>query len=166
MGCPREDDSDELIVAYVASTLAQEQRTELERHLRSCVRCRELAEAQRVVWSALDAWPPSSVGSNFDEKLFRRIAMEERRVRWGRLWPGNLPWRPAVPVAVACGALIAAFLLKSPTVHMEPQSQPNPKIEQVEHALDDMDMLKQLKRGECSRQGKSLGEDLGGLGCA
>jgi len=147
MGCPIEDDGgDELILAYTARTLAPQQQVELERHLESCASCRELAEAQRQVWSALDAWSPATVSGNFDERLFRRIENEEQKVWWRRLVPLSWSWRPAVPAAVACAALMAAFLLKSPALLPETQSesQPQLEIEQVEHALDDMDMLKQL----------------------
>jgi anti-sigma factor RsiW len=143
MGCPIEgDEGEELILAYGARTLAPEQQIELERHLETCGSCREKAEAQRAVWSALDAWTPTVVSPNFDERLFRRIASEEQSAWWQRLIAVNWSWRPAVPVAVACAALIAAFLLKSPALRTE--AQPKLQIEQVEHALDDMDMLKQL----------------------
>jgi anti-sigma factor RsiW len=147
MGCPTEDDEgEELILAYGARTLAPEQQIELERHLETCGSCREKAEAQRAVWSALDEWVPTVVSPNFDERLFRRIASEEQSAWWRRLIAVNWSWRPAVPVAMACAALIAAFLLKSPALRTELQSEAQPKlqIEQVEHALDDMDMLKQL----------------------
>ena len=147
MGCPTEDDEgEELILAYGARTLAPEQQIELERHLETCGSCREKAEAQRAVWSALDEWLPTVVSPNFDERLFRRIASEEQSAWWRRLFSVNWSWRPAVPAAMACAALIAAFLLKSPALRTEPQSEAQPKlqIEQVEHALDDMDMLKQL----------------------
>jgi hypothetical protein len=147
MGCPIGDDGgDELIVAYGARTLAPQQQVELERHLESCARCREVVEAQLTVWSALDAWTLTAVSSNFDQMLFRRIENEERKAWWRRLLPGTWSWRPAVPVGVACAALVAAFLLKNPTLlpEMQPQPQPKIEIEQVEHALDDMDMLKQL----------------------
>lgn len=147
MGCPiRDDGGDELILAYGARTLAPQQQVELERHLESCASCREVAEAQRTVWSALDAWTPATVSWNFDERLFRRIENEEKKVWWRRLSPVSWSWRPAVPVAAACAALMAAFLLKSPVLFPEtqPQSPPKLEIEQVEHALDDMDMLKQL----------------------
>ncbi len=147
MGCPIEDDGGgELILAYGARTLAPQQQVELERHLESCASCRELAEAQRTVWSALDAWTPTAVSWNFDERLFRRIENEQQSAWWRRLLPVNWSWRPAVPVGVASAALIAAFLLKNPALLPDTQSQPQPKleIEQVEHALDDMDMLKQL----------------------
>jgi hypothetical protein len=145
MGCPVEDGSGaELIVAYSARTLAPEQEAEFERHLASCAKCRELAEAQRKVWSALDAWPSMTVSSNFDERLFQRIAKEEKGTWWSWL-PGNWSWRKAAPVGVACAALIAAFLLKSPLLpESQSQSQPRLQIEQVEHALDDMEMLKQF----------------------
>jgi anti-sigma factor RsiW len=147
MVCPIEGgDGAELIVAYGARTLAPDKEAELERHLSSCAKCRELAAAQRAVWSALDAWPPVAVSSNFDEKLYGRIAMEEQRAWWRGFAPANWGWRPAVPVAVACTAIIAAFLLKDSVLHRAAPSQNEPKlqIEQVEHALDDMDMLKQL----------------------
>jgi anti-sigma factor RsiW len=147
MGCPIEDDGgDELIVAYGARTLAPQQQVELERHLESCATCREMVEAQLTVWSALDAWKPAGVSRNFDERLFRRIEIEEQKAWWRRVLPVTWSWRPAVPVGVACAALVAAFLLKDPALlpETQPQSQPKLEIEQVEHALDDMDMLKEL----------------------
>jgi anti-sigma factor RsiW len=148
MGCPVEDGSGaELIVAYSARTLAPDREAEFERHLALCAKCRELAEAQRKVWLALDAWRSITVSSNFDERLFQRIANEEKGARWSWL-PGNWSWRAAAPVGVACAALIAAFLLKNPVLpESQSQSQPKLQIEQVEHALDDMEMLKQLGVG-------------------
>ncbi len=147
MGCPVEDaEGEELILAYGANTLAPEQQIELERHLETCASCRERAEAQRAVWRALDEWRPTVVSPDFDERLFRRIGSEQQGAWWQRLFSVNWSWRPAVPVAAACAALVAAFLLKSPALRTEPQSEQPPKlqIEQVEHALDDMEMLKQL----------------------
>lgn len=151
MGCPVEDGTGaELIVAYGARKLDPEQESELERHLTLCPSCRELAQAQRAVWSALDAWPSIAVSPNFDELVFHRIANEQQRTPftgWLRRWlPARWSWRPVVPVGAACAALIAAFLLKSPVLQpLTPsENQPKLQIEQVEHALDDMDMLKQL----------------------
>jgi len=145
MGCPIEDDGGaELILAYVANTLTPQQHIDLERHLGICASCRERAEAQRVVWTALEAWPPTVVSPDFDERLFRRIANEQPGAWWRQLSPVN--WRSTLPVAVACAALFAAFLMKNPAVRPDGQAEPQPKlqIEQVEHALDDMEMLKQL----------------------
>jgi hypothetical protein len=43
-----------------------------------------------------------------------------------------------------CAALAAMLLLRTPDPAPLPQVQPALQIEQVEHALDDMDMLNQL----------------------
>ena len=146
MGCHVEDDGDELIIAYGARALDPEQQRKLEQHLKLCARCRELAEAQRAVWSALEAWPTTVVSENFDERLYRRIALERQNSGWRSWFPASWSMRPAVPVGVACAALIAAFLLKDPALRPLPQSSihPKPAIEKVEQALDDMEMLTQL----------------------
>jgi anti-sigma factor RsiW len=142
MECPIEDGSgEELMVAYCARTLDPEREARLERHLGSCAKCRDLARAQRELWSMLDAWPKVTVPASFDDRLFQRITREESRAPWRDWLSTNWSWRPAVPVGVACAALVAAFLLKTPAVRPEP---PKPQIEQVEHALDDMEMLSQL----------------------
>lgn len=136
----------EVIVGYVARTLDAEVDSEFRRHLGTCSACREAIAAQEAVWSALDAWQPIPVSADFDRKLFRRVAEQER----GRWWRGlELPrwwWRPAMPVAAACALLIGAFVLQypAPKIAQEAQTQPKLEIEQVEHALDDMDLLKQL----------------------
>jgi anti-sigma factor RsiW len=147
MECPLENSSGaELMVAYGAGALSPETEAALETHLAVCVKCREMAAAQKAVWSALDVWTPVPVSANFDQQLYQRIAAEERGAWWRRLFRANWSWRPAMPVAAACAVLIAAFLLKSPAPKEQPQSENPPKlqIEQVEHALDDIDMLKQL----------------------
>lgn len=144
MGCPIDGDGAELIVSYCAGKLSQARKAELELHFKSCAKCRELVDAQRAVWSALDEWPAAPVSPNFDRKLHERIAAGQQRAWRQRLWPENWSWRPAVPVAVACAALLAAFLLKTPALVPGAPHQPKLQIEQVEHALDDMDMLKQL----------------------
>ena len=112
MGCPVDRDGPERIVFYGARRLAPDEQAEFELHVRTCARCRELAEEQRAVWSALDEWPAVMPSVNFDETLYQRIAMFERRSRWRGLVPDSRLWRSAVPVALACGALIAAFLLE------------------------------------------------------
>jgi hypothetical protein len=145
--CPLENGNGaELVLGFCARTLAKDECTAFERHMLSCARCRELAAAQQAVWSALDTWTPEPISSNFDEKLYQRIAAEEQSPWWQRLFQANWSWRPAMPVAAACGVLIAAFLLRSPEPVPPPQSptQPKIRIEQVERALDDIDMLKQL----------------------
>ena len=104
-----------------------------------------MAAAQRAVWSALDAFPPLPVSSNFDARLYQRIGEEQQRAWWRRLFQADWSWRPAMPVAAACAVLVVAFLVKNSGSSITPQQQAQPQlqIEQVERALDDMDMLKQ-----------------------
>jgi anti-sigma factor RsiW len=147
MECPQQNDAGvELIIAYAARTLDPANEAAFERHLKVCASCREMAAAQRTVWSALDELTPLPVSSNFDAKLYQRIAEEQQYTWWQRLFGANWSWRPAMPVAAACAVLIVALLVKNsgPTVVPQTQSQPNLQIEQVERALDDMDMLKQM----------------------
>lgn len=144
--CPqKKGEGAELIVAYAAGTLDADSQAAFERHLESCASCREVAAAQRAVWSALDQLTPLQVSSNFDAKVYQRISEEQQITWWQRLVLANWSWRPAMPVAAACALLIAAFLVKNsgPVLAPEPTSQPKLQIEQVERALDDMDLLKQ-----------------------
>jgi anti-sigma factor RsiW len=150
MECPQKaSDGAELIVAYAAGTLDSGDEAAFEHHLESCANCREMAAAQRAVWSALDALPPLPVSSNFDARLYQRIAEEQQSGWWQRGWLQRLfrdgwTWRPAMPVAAACAVLVVAFLVKNSGSSTTPQqAQPQLQIEQVERALDDMDMLKQ-----------------------
>jgi hypothetical protein len=138
MECPLEfGQSAELIVGYGARTLDPETAAAFERHMDSCAACRDLTAAQKAVWAALDdAEPALHVSPDFDGRLFRRIEKADNR-RW---W-----WRALVP-AMACLALAAVVLLRQPDPARAPQAPTRPtlQIEQVEHALDDMDLLNQL----------------------
>ena len=146
MECPQKnDDGIELIIGYAARTLDAETENALERHLSTCAGCRELIAAQRSVWSALDELKPLPVSSNFDEKLYQRIANERQLAWWQRWVRFEWSWRPAIPVAAACAVLVVAFLVRNSAPDIPAQSaQPKLQIEQVERALDDMDMLKQV----------------------
>jgi len=146
MECPlTSGQAAELIVGYRAQTLDSVAAAAFERHLKDCANCRQLSASQQAVWSALEAWEPQPISPDFDQKLFDRIAADERLRWWRRV---RLPaWSsgPAVSVAAACAALLAAFLLKTaPSMPAPVPAQPKFQIEQVENALDDMDLLKQI----------------------
>jgi hypothetical protein len=107
-----------------------------------CRECRESAAAQQAVWSALDSWEPERISTSFDEAVYARIAAEGTQplTRW--------PLRQAVPVAAACVAVLAGYLLREPA--QQPVREPAVAVEnrvdmeQVERALDDIDMLRQM----------------------
>jgi len=145
MGCPlKKSVAEELIVAYAARTLNAHAEADFERHLESCAVCRELAAQQRAVWSVLEEWHPLPVSPDFDVKLAQRIEHTKQSGWWQfRMWG----WRPLIPLAATCTVLLFAFLLKDDdrASAPAPANQPRVRIEQqVEHALDDMDMLKQI----------------------
>jgi anti-sigma factor RsiW len=109
MECPQENgDGAELIIAYVARRLDSDHLASFERHLKECGCCRKTAAEQRIVWSALDELIPLPVSSNFDAKLYQRIAREERHERkW--LFRASWSW----PLAATCAILVVALLLKN-----------------------------------------------------
>jgi len=147
MGCSlAKSVAQELIVGYAARTLSADVEADFERHLEACAYCREAAAQQRSVWMALEEWRPLPVSAGFDGKLLQRIAGSEKTGPLGRLF-ANLSWRPVIPIAATCAVLLFAFWLKDDdsTGAPQPPNPPNAQIEQqVEHALDDMDMLKQI----------------------
>ena len=149
MECPQKSGKAiELMMSYTAGTLEPEKQIELERHLPICEGCRKAAADRKAIWDALDVWRPAAISENFSARLYRRIAEEEAAPAWRKIL--RMPWgslfRPAVPVAAACAALAIAFIVKDPLLHRHSTTTLPQKIsiEQVERALDDMDMLKQL----------------------
>ena len=159
MQCPvKSSEGVEVFMGYGARILPPGTEAALERHMLTCDDCRRMADAQRSVWSALDAWEPLPVSPDFNEKLYARLAAESRRPWYRSAFHGlfNSGWfnfhgtwsfRPAMPVGAACATLIAAFLLRGPVPDRKPDfsaQQNRVDLEQVERALDDIDMLKQL----------------------
>lgn len=149
MECPQKSGKAvDLIMSYTAGALEPQKQIELERHLPICEECRNAAADQKAIWDALGVWRPAAISEDFDLRLYQRIAEEEAAPAWRKLF--RMPWgslfRPAVPVAAACAALLIAFVIKEPLIlHHSPSTLPQKiSIEQVERALDDMDMLKQL----------------------
>ncbi len=143
MSCPiGSDDQLELLQAFCAGERNTPDAAALEQHLVVCAACRELVAGQRAVWSALDEWQAPAASADFNRKLFARI--EQEVSLWDRLLQ---PFRPlwirlTIPVAAAaCVAIMVGLVLD----HRPAQPQPGPvelaQPEQIEHALDDMQML-------------------------
>ena len=149
MQCPGENGSSaELMMAYTAGALEPTAQIELERHMVTCESCRQIAAEQKAVWDALDTWRPEAISPDFNDRLYQRISEEAAVAWWQR--PFRFNWarglRPALPVAAACAAIMVAFVVKEPvrTHRMPAPAEQKISIEQVERALDDMDMLKQM----------------------
>ena len=150
MNCPRKDV--DWFTRHAAGRLSASEAAAFEAHLGECPACRNAAEQHRAVWNALDEWPAVQVSDDFDRRLQARIVAEEAEPWWKRVWPGmSISWKPAISVAAACAAILIIFLLQGPFLERGPMPwtgtqtvQQKVDIDQVESALDDVDMLNQL----------------------
>jgi anti-sigma factor RsiW len=146
MNCPMEArQGSELLLEYTAGRLEAQAARALEAHLEHCARCREFAHSQEVVWQALEAWEAAPVSMDFDRRLFARI--ERAPDSWWARLTGHAI-QQAVPAAAAAGVMIlAGLMLERPA--MKPAEPPRESAqvetlgpEQVQSALDDMQMLR------------------------
>ena len=161
MRCPIEVGNEaETILAFATGRLTPGEQEAFQLHMAECAECRGLADAQMSVWSALDAWKVPSVSEDFDQKLHVRVAGDARRPWWQRQWDNIshagvwFSWKPVLPVAAACAVLVGVFLLRNPVTPngapvapaavVQTQDAQRVDVDQVERALDDMDMLNQL----------------------
>jgi anti-sigma factor RsiW len=148
MKCPMETrESAELLLAYGARRLDAETAAILELHLGVCPACREFASKQRALSEALDAWEAPPVSADFDRRLYQRI---EKDVSWWDLLVR--PFRPmlvrqGLPIAAAaCVMLMAGVFLQRPAnvvpvAQTESAQLESVQPEQVEHAMEAMQML-------------------------
>jgi hypothetical protein len=124
----------------------------LEEHMRNCASCREFAHGQKAVWEFLDTWEAAPVSPDFDRRLYQRI---EKEVSW---WDLLLrPFRPVLfrqglPIAATAGlVLVAASLFQHPSSVPRSASPESAQVEamppeQVEHALDEMETMREFNR--------------------
>jgi anti-sigma factor RsiW len=154
MKCPMEKgESAELLLDYCSRRLDAARERELEGHIRSCAGCREFVARQRAVWNALDGWEAPPVSADFDRRLYGRI---QEQVSWWDLV--RRPLRPVLlrrglPIAVTAGLVIVAGLLfqgpaelPAPTAPKSAKVMEGVSADQVERAVDDMEMLRDLNR--------------------
>lgn len=126
----------ELLTGYLAKTLDAAAMAEVDGHIQDCAECRGLVS----VWEKLDEFAAPEITPGFDARLYARIASEESRPWWRRLL-----WRPSVPL-VAAGALVALGLLMVPRTPDAAKQAGKTEIEQVEQAVNDLDLLLPLDR--------------------
>jgi anti-sigma factor RsiW len=151
MNCPiRNEETAELLLAYTARRLDPARTGMLEDHMNVCAQCAEFRAGQALVWQALDAWEAPPVTPDFNRRLYQRIEAEAAAPWYKRLLNAPLEmWKPAVPLAAACLLVVAGFMLDH-RVAMSPGPSPAVRTvsvsdaEQVENALDDLQLLRQL----------------------
>ena len=139
MLCPSRDRSNAGIpLEYCAGTLDPDQAAEFEKHAAGCAECGRLVAEQRALWQVLDEWSPAEISTDFDARLYARIEREQAASPWRQwfVWA----WKPALLTAAACGVLAVGLW-----VRQTPPARPETvDVEQVEHALEDLDMLTPL----------------------
>lgn len=97
------------LVSFLEKKLLEEQRVEMEKHLKICPDCSHLLEEFSQLWGALERREKIQPSPYFWTRLKQRIIEyeKERKPAWGWL-EGLVGWaRPAVAVAVL---LICVFL--------------------------------------------------------
>lgn len=164
--CNQSDSAVDTLVDYCAGTLSAAAAESVEKHLLECPACEQMANAQRSAWAALDEWRTPAVSDDFDAKLYRRIEAG-KRAGWVRRFfntfaEGGLSsaWKPAIPLGAATLALAVGFLLRSPTPVLSivqpggtgietvtTSTAQTVDVDQLESALDDLDMLTPMSRG-------------------
>jgi anti-sigma factor RsiW len=147
----------ELVLAYCAGKLDPENAALVERHIGICPACQEFANGQRALLEAMDTWEAAPVSPDFDRRLYQRI---EKEVGWWDLLirpfrpiladrPGlsykgirqGLPVAAAACVVVLAGALLQQPVKVQPAPPTESAQLESVQPEQVEHALEAMQML-------------------------
>jgi anti-sigma factor RsiW len=164
MNCPiRNEETAELLLAYTARRLDPARTAVLEDHMNVCAQCAEFRAGQEMVWQALDAWEAPPVTPDFNRRLYQRIEAEAAAPWYKRLF--NTPvamWKPALPLAAACLLVVAGFVLDHPVATTQPTASPGFRVnsvaeaEQVENALDDLQLLRQLDSSAISGSSESM----------
>lgn len=136
------------LLDYCERNLSPALASEVERHLAVCPDCARTVDAQRQVWAALDGWDAPQVSPGFNARLYGRIGQDEAKPWWQGLLSDSRAWtwRPAMPLAAACLAVLAVALFRAPSIP-EPGAKAQVDsidVEQVERTLHDLEMLEQL----------------------
>jgi hypothetical protein len=151
MNCPiQNEETAELLLAYTARRLDPAKTVMLESHMNVCPQCAEFRAGQELVWQALDSWEAPPVTSDFNRRLYQRIEAEAADPWYKRIFasPWTI-WKPAIPLAAACGLVVAGFVLDHPFSSSPTSTLPAFRVsvadaDQVENALDDLQLLRQL----------------------
>ncbi|HEY1242948.1 MAG TPA: hypothetical protein VGF16_20440 [Bryobacteraceae bacterium] len=152
MKCPSNAWEEADLLAFSENKLEARQAARLSEHLQSCAVCRTVVEQQRAVWEALDVWEAPAITADFDRRLHR--AMEQDAGRWNRwLEPLRLLLaRQGLPIAAATCLIVVAGVVSHRPADSGVSPGPaaarveNLQPEQVEHALDDVQMLGDFTR--------------------
>jgi len=152
MNCPMENrENEELLLNYVSGALDAQAAASFDQHMLTCAACRQFAHGQKAVWKALDLFEPAAISADFDRRLYQRI---ENVSWWDRIaaaFRSPMLTHRGLPIAAAAAALLVAGVVwERPSA---PPAKPKAPLsgevqtlqaDQVQHALDDMEMLREF----------------------
>ena len=142
MTCPKQKKQDEqILLEYCSGTLDERRSGEVRNHAAECAECAAWIAEQRAAWSALDEFAAPSVSPGFNARLYRRIEQQQRGGWWKQFW--HAAWKPTLATAAAGAALAIGLMVPVPRSGDAPTkaSVESVDMDQVEHALDDLDLL-------------------------
>jgi hypothetical protein len=151
MKCPMETrEGEELLLDYVSGALDTQAAALFEQHMLTCAPCNQFAHQHKAVWGALDIFEPAQISADFDRRLYQRL---DRGSWWQRAvaaFGSPLLAHRGLPVAAAAAVLVLAVGLvwerpsPAPAKPQTPLSAEMGTIQpdQVQHALDDLEMLR------------------------
>ena len=157
MKCPLEiREGDELLLNYVSGALDTQAAALFEQHMLTCTACSGFVHQQKAVWGALDIFEPAQISADFDRRLYQRL---DRGSWWERAVAPVLTQlrspllaHRGLPVAAAAAVLVLAVGLVWQHPSPAPAKPPTPlsaemgtiQPDQAQHALDDMEMLREF----------------------
>jgi anti-sigma factor RsiW len=161
MNCPLgKEETAHILLDYSAGRLDTASVAVLERHMESCSKCAAFRTEQAAVWDALDAWKPSPVSLDFNRRLWQRIDAADAAPWYERLTESlrMAPWKPVLPLTAAILIIAAGFLFDHPggRAPAPADSVSVTEAEQVEQALDDIQLLRQLNTSATPGSAKKM----------
>lgn len=117
-------DCQPLLSAYIDEPVGANERVAIERHLRTCAECRDLADDFSAIRDAAGSLEPLVPPARVWHQLSAAAAAQPRRAQFG--W---FNWRPLTAMAMA--ALIVAALWRVGTLLEPTASAPAPQVAEV-----------------------------------
>lgn len=138
MNCP-------LLVTNEPGELLGQLAPETELHVAECARCAAFRMEHAALWGLLDEWQAEPVSADFNRRFWRSAEASQPGGFRSVLRALRTVWAPAIPL-VAMALLVAAGFLFD---HRAAPPAPHAKdAEQVERALDDIQLLGQFDSAE------------------
>jgi anti-sigma factor RsiW len=144
-------EGEELLLNYVSGALEAQEAAAFDQHMLTCAACREFAHGQKAVWEALDLFEPAPISADFDRRLYQSIDKLSWWDRFVDALSSPMVAHRGLPIAAAAAVLVVAgFIWERPTAPpAAPQAPLSAEVQtlqpdQVQHALDDMEMLREF----------------------